>query len=118
MGTRPSLRILSASSEQSGLLIEAGFFPNKEPEVHAISLASAEVPLFAQALSARPFGPDTEHSLFLESLTESGGQFCCSVRIASAGRRTVQKISICAATYEALRRVLNSNIVSEGYIGA
>jgi hypothetical protein len=112
------IRILSVSLEAGHLVAESDFFPDRAPKVHNLPLAPNEIPLFIGALTARPFGASSEHQLFLQSITESAGKFWCSVRIASSGSRQTKKIAVCAATYEALHRVFENNIISEGYVRA
>jgi hypothetical protein len=112
------IRILSVSPEAGHLVAETDFFPDRAPEIHNVALASNEITQFQSALAARPFGNASEHQLFLQSTSESAGKFWCSVRIASLGSRKTQKIEVCIATHEALHRVFESNIISEGHVRA
>jgi hypothetical protein len=116
MGLKNMTRILDISVDTLQLSVETSFFPNRAPEIHVVSLDKFEISLFEQAFSARPFGSEKPHDYFLESLSEQGNMFWCSIRISSMGSRHRRRFEISKQTYSGLRRVLDSNIISEGYI--
>lgn len=116
MGTSNIIKVLNVSTENPVLSVETFFFPDREPDIHYVTLADSEAVQFQEILNSYPFGINQAHFYFLETLSESGGVCLCNVCIASLGSRQRKKIEISAATYSSLQQVFNSNIISEGYV--
>ncbi len=110
------IKVLNVSTKSSVLSVETSFFPDRAPEIHYVTLAGSEALQFQEALTTYPFGINQEHVYFIETLSESGGVCLCNVRITSLGSRQRKQIEVSAATYSSLQQVLDSNIISEGYI--
>ncbi|WP_323493696.1 hypothetical protein [Undibacterium sp. 5I1] len=104
------------STDTTTISIESSFFPNQKPKIHLVCLKSNEAQEFAKGLAARPFGSNKIHIVFLNSLTSNGTKQICTIFICSEGSRHRQKIEICADTYEYLKRILDSNIISDGFV--
>ncbi|MES1989123.1 MAG: hypothetical protein V4440_14050 [Pseudomonadota bacterium] len=110
------IKVLDVSIESSVLSVETCFFPDRAPETHYVTLAGSEALQFQHIFNTRPFGSNQEHTYFIETLSESEGIYVCTVRITSLGSRQRQKIEISEATDSSLQQILDSNIISEGYI--
>jgi hypothetical protein len=116
MGIKDMVRILDISVDTLQLKLETLFFADRTPTIHVVSINELEVLLFEKVFSSLPFGVENPHIYFLESLSEIGNVFKCSIRISSMGSRHRRELEISELTYLALKRVLDSNIISEGYI--
>jgi hypothetical protein len=110
------VRFVSVSATPAQLVLETSWFPNQPPALHSVSVTGTEVALFQHVLSSRPFGFEFEHNYSLESLSSSNSCFKCNLRVSFDGSRQRDCIEISGSTHAGLQAVLDTNIISEGYV--
>ena len=86
------------------------------PKQHLVELTPTEAHAFDAVLQEHPFGALAEHSASIENLSDSGSSHTCGIRLSRSGSRALRTVPVCPSTYAALKRVLDTNIVSDGYV--
>jgi hypothetical protein len=114
MGTVEKIKLIGLDSLSQEVIFQTSWFPGKAEESHAVRLSKEEIAEFSKVIENKVFGNDVDHVVTLESLAESDGKTYCTLRISVSGKRTTMKIAISGTSYEALQRVVNSNIITDG----
>jgi hypothetical protein len=116
MNHKAGVRVLGLRTETCELQLEAAWFPGLAPTQHLVQLSPAEASVLAALLTERPFGALEGHSASIEYLSTQGANRLCGIRLSKSGSRVVRTLPVSASTYVALQRVLDTNIISEGYV--
>jgi hypothetical protein len=115
MGNSRAVKIVALAEEVPALVLETAWFPGAEPQQHKVGLLVAEVASFRRVLALQPFGVGP-HQFSVESLSEVGGAYACTIRISKERSRGREQLPISDKTHEQLSSVFGSNIISAGYV--